>query len=88
MWHLHMLSPVAYHRDCIRLFGSLLDDDGGFGKGEDEKAVLGACFEHTAARYEAAFGEAYAAHRESATNCWHDCAGCCSHACSSKAELN
>jgi len=86
MWHLHMLSPRAYHADCLRLFGELLDHDGGFGKASDEEPVLIACFEHTAARYEAAFGEAYA-ERSEATNCWHDCSSRCWHACSSKIEL-
>jgi len=47
MWHLHMLSPRAYHRDCMRLFGDILDHDGGFGKGEDEAALLQATFEQT-----------------------------------------
>jgi len=87
MWHLHMLSPRAYHADCMRLFGDVLDHDGGFGKASDEEPTLIACFEQTAARYEAAFGEAYA-ERNEATKCWHDCTGRCWHACSSKAELH
>lgn len=85
MWHLHMLSPRAYHADCQRLFGELLDHDGGFGKAPEEEPVLVACFEATARRYEDAFGEPYA-ERSEATNCWHDCQGRCWHACSSKHE--
>lgn len=85
MWHLHMLSPRAYLADCQRLFGDVLDHDGGFGKDASEEPVLVACFERTAARYEALFGEKYA-ERSEATNCWHDCQGRCWHACSSKVE--
>lgn len=90
MWHLHMLSPRAYHADCMRLFGELLDHDGGFGKTSDEEPTLIACFEHTVARYEAAFGEPYAERggQNGTTKCWHDCNGRCWHACSSKAELH
>lgn len=83
MWHLHMQSPLAYQRDCQRLFGGVLDHDGGFGKGEGELERLMACFEQTATRWQIAFGEPYA-ERSDATNCWHDCVGRCWHACSSK----
>lgn len=31
VWHLHMLSPVAYHHDCMAYLGRILDHDGGFG---------------------------------------------------------
>src|SRR4051812_25707666 len=86
-WHLHMLSPVAYHRDCMRLFGRLLDHDGGFGKGPGELLRLQEVFTRSALLWEAAYGEAY---REDGkmmqeavmTNCWHDCADRCWHACS------
>lgn len=87
MWHLHMLSPRAYHADCMRLFGDLLDHDGGFGKGEGEEPALIACFEHTARRYEAAFGEPYGPTGE-AEKCWHDCQSRCWHACQSKIEVH
>ncbi|MFO0744517.1 MAG: glycine-rich domain-containing protein-like [Myxococcota bacterium] len=89
IWHLHMLSPRAYQADCMRLFGAVLDHDGGFGQTADEEPVLIACFERTAARWLAAFGESYvvpaamAAGGGAATNCWHDCSGRCWHACSS-----
>jgi hypothetical protein len=86
-WHLHMLSPVAYVRDCMRLFGRVLDHDGGFGKGEGELPELRAAFEQTAAWWEAEYGEPY---REDGmwmrdavqTDCWHDCSNRCWHACS------
>lgn len=88
-WHLHMLSPVAYVRDCTRLFGHVLDHDGGFGKGEGELPLLKSVFEQTGAWWEQAYGEPY---REDGqwmrdavmTDCWHDCSNRCWHACSSK----
>jgi hypothetical protein len=85
-WHLHMLSPVAYHRDCIQLFGHLLDHDGGFGKGPGELPQLQEVFTRTATWWEETYGEPY---REDGrymrdvemTNCWHDCQDRCWHAC-------
>ncbi len=87
-WHLHMLSPVAYVRDCMRLFGHVLDHDGGFGKGEGELPKLQEVFTQTATMWEAEYKEPY---REDGqwmrdavlTDCWHDCTGRCWHACSS-----
>ena len=85
-WHLHMLSPVAYHRDCMRLFGRLMDHDGGFGKGTGELEVLQVVFAETAALWEADYGEPYREDgrwmREAVlTDCWHDCSDRCWHAC-------
>jgi hypothetical protein len=87
-WHLHMLTPVAYHRDCMKLFGKLLDHDGGFGKGDGELPQLQEVFRRTAQAWEAAYGEAYpedgcSVSQADATNCWHDCSNRCWHACSS-----
>ena len=86
-WHLHMLSPVAYHRDCMRLFGRLLDHDGGFGKGPGELPLLQSVFARTAQWWEEEYGEAYRENgrflRDAAmTDCWHDCSDRCWHACS------
>lgn len=86
-WHLHMLSPVAYVRDCMRLFGHVLDHDGGFGKGEGELPQLREIFKQTAAWWETEYAEPY---REDGqwmrdavqTDCWHDCSNRCWHACS------
>lgn len=85
-WHLHMLSPVAYYRDCIRLFGRILDHDGGFGKGDGELPQLRATFERTATLWEQHYGEPY--HDDGRwlrdareVNCWHDCQDRCWHAC-------
>lgn len=48
MWHLHMLHPVAYHRDCMSSFGEIIDHDGGFGSEPEEAPVLAATFDYTA----------------------------------------
>lgn len=84
IWHLHMLSPRAYANDCHRLFGDLLDHNGGFGKGEGELPELIRVFEDTAARWEAKFDEPYVrfSQQEEIKKCWHDCQGRCWHACS------
>jgi len=85
MWHLHMLSPRAYHGDCMRLFGDVLDHDGGFGKGDGEAAQLQATFEQTSRMWQEMYGEPYVATpAHQSTKCWHDCVGRCWHACSSK----
>jgi hypothetical protein len=86
-WHLHMLAPVAYHRDCTSLFGRLLDHDGGFGKGDGELPELQRVFMETAELWERAYGEPYGEDgvwvRDAVlTNCWHDCQNRCWHACS------
>jgi len=88
-WHLHMLSPVAYSRDCMALFGKLLDHDGGFGKEEGERPELQRVFEQTARWWELEYGEPYLDDGRwlkdaVITDCWHDCSGRCWHACSSK----
>jgi hypothetical protein len=86
-WHLHMLRPVAYFNDCIRLIGRIVDHDGGFGKGEGELPRLQEVFGQTAQMWESRFDSPY---REDgkwlrdavATDCWHDCQDRCWHACS------
>ncbi|CAN0620189.1 conserved protein of unknown function [Burkholderia multivorans] len=86
MWHLHMLAPKAYHEDCMRLFGEVLDHDGGFGKEENEKAELRVAFERTAQLWLEMYGEPYVTgSSDSMIDCWHDCQGRCWHACKSKA---
>ena len=83
MWHLHMLHPVAYHRDCMRLFGRILDHDGGFGSVPEEEPLLKQVFEKTARLWEEAFGEPYGQSRsDGAEKCWHNCKNTCWHACS------
>lgn len=84
-WHLHMLHPRAYQRDCAALFGGVLDHDGGFGKDPAELPVLQRTFDRTATLWESRYGEPYVAGSEDPriTNCWHDCSGRCWHACQS-----
>lgn len=85
MWHLHMLHPRAYHDDCQRLFGAVLDHDGGFGADPQELPALQQTFARTAALWEREFGEPYVAEPgPGVTKCWHSCQNRCWHACSSK----
>jgi len=85
-WHLHMLAPVAYYKDCMSLFGKVLDHDGGFGKGKNELPELERIFKLTAALWEQEYHEPYGEDcvwiRDAGlTNCWHDCQNRCWHAC-------
>lgn len=85
IWHLHMQSPRAYHADCLRLFGEILDHDGGFGRDAAEEPQLRATFEATAALWQEMYGQLYVNEAaDGCTKCWHDCQGRCWHACSSK----
>ncbi len=86
MWHLHMTHPRAYRDDCERIFGDILDHDGGFGAVADELPQLQATFNRTAELWEQEFGEKYVERENdpNMTNCWHDCQGRCWHACKSK----
>ena len=92
IWHLRHDAPARYYEDCMRLFGQILDHDGGFGHDPAELPELKATFNRTAELWEKEFGEKYV-EREvdpNMTNCWHDCSGRCWHACKShtkQAEL-
>jgi hypothetical protein len=59
MWHLHMLHPRAYHRDCMEAFGSIMDHAPGFGASPGEERALARTFARTSALYEREFGEPY-----------------------------
>jgi hypothetical protein len=59
MWHLHMLHPVAYQRDCEAILGFVLDHNPGFGAGPDEMPALLEQFDATAALWTQEFGEPY-----------------------------
>lgn len=85
IWHLHMLSPVAYYNDCMSYFGTIFDHDGGFGHKPSELDELKNVFSLTQKIWMEDFNEEYVVHDKfSTTNCWHDCQGRCWHACSSK----
>ena len=84
VWHLNMLSPVAYHRDCMAYLGRILDHDSGFGQTPEEVVILSGVFAETARRWEEAFGEPYVAGADGGTRCWHDCQDRCWHACKSE----
>jgi hypothetical protein len=59
MWHLHMLHPRAYHRDCVAFFGYLLDHSPGYGAEEATRPALERTFRRTAELWERTYGEAY-----------------------------
>lgn len=81
IWHLHMLHPKAYVADCVRLFGEILDHDGGFGAAPDEAPVLREAFLSTAALWEEKFGVPYVG---SIVKCTRNCVSRCQRRCSSK----
>jgi hypothetical protein len=78
MWHLHMLHPRAYHDDCIRLFGEILDHDGGFGSTDDEAPVLAETFAQTSRLWEQEFGMPYLG---STVACTRNCVSRCQRRC-------
>ncbi|HYP69099.1 MAG TPA: glycine-rich domain-containing protein-like [Thiobacillaceae bacterium] len=60
VWHLHMLHPRAYAEDCNRIFGTILDHDGGFGKDSEQQyqELLGV-FDQTAVLWNSEYSESY-----------------------------
>lgn len=78
MWHLHMLHPRAYASDCMRLFGDILDHDGGFGATPEEAPVLAQTFASTAELWNGVFGEAYVG---GVVKCTRNCQSRCSRRC-------
>lgn len=63
MWHLHMLHPRAYHKDCMNLFGDILDHDGGFGSDPSEANEHLSTLHATRELWKKEFGEDYAPSR-------------------------
>jgi hypothetical protein len=59
MWHLHMLHPRAYYRDCMDYFGFILDHCPGYGADEATRPALERTFNRTAELWERTFGEPY-----------------------------
>jgi hypothetical protein len=84
MWHLHMLHPVAYHRDCMANFGEIIDHDGGFGSTPDELPALLDHFRRTAALWEKEYGESYAGGDADSAKCTRNCVSRCQRACKTK----
>lgn len=82
MWHLHMLHPRAYFADCTKLFGGILDHDGGFGSTPNEEPELFAAFHRTSELWEEMFGEPYTG-AESIVKCTRNCVSRCKRACKS-----
>lgn len=78
IWHLHMLHPRAYASDCERLFGEILDHDGGFGAEPEEAPVLAATFANTARLWWQTYGEPYLG---DATACKRNCVSRCQRRC-------
>ena len=81
MWHLHMLHPVAYHRDCLVNFGDIIDHDGGFGATPDEAPILLEIFQETSALWEKEYGEPYTDTGSRAVKCTRNCVSRCKRAC-------
>jgi hypothetical protein len=81
MWHLHMLHPVAYHRDCMSSFGEIIDHDGGFGSEPEEAPVLAATFDYTAQLWQQEYGEPYVSNDEGSVKCTRNCVNRCKRAC-------
>jgi hypothetical protein len=78
MWHLHMLHPRAYYEDCIRLFGEILDHDGGFGSTADEAPVLAETFALTADLWQHAYDAPYVG---GGVACKRNCVSRCQRRC-------
>jgi len=88
IWHLHMLSPVAYYRDCISIMGKILDHDGGFGAVPEELSKLEETFVNTSKLWEEEYGAPYVEDPEAQLDddmkkCWHNCVSRCHNACKS-----
>jgi hypothetical protein len=81
MWHLHMLHPVAYYRDCMSSFGEIIDHDGGFGSEPEEAPVLAATFDYTAQLWQQEYGEPYVSNDAGSVKCTRNCVSRCKRAC-------
>jgi hypothetical protein len=88
IWHLHMLSPVSYYNDCMKLMGKILDHDGGFGAKLEELPELESTFMKTSKLWEKEYGSSYVDVPKSQLDdglkkCWHNCQSRCHNACKS-----
>lgn len=85
VWHLHMLHPRAYVEDCNRIFGEILDHDGGFGKDSDQQyEELLAVFDRTARLWSSEYSEPYVTDLKSEVV---KCIVACRKACSAKSRV-
>ena len=82
VWHLHMLSPRGYVRDCEMIFGEVLDHDGGFGAG-DEEPELRRVFAETADLWALEYAEPYVGDScGNVVRCTRNCESRCKRKCS------
>ena len=85
IWHLHMLSPVSYYNDCMKLIGKILDHDGGFGAKSEELPELESTFMETSKLWEKEYGISYVDEPKSQLDglkkCWHNCVSRCHNEC-------
>ena len=61
MWHVHMLMPRAYAKDCTAYFGDILDHNAGFGHEPGELPKLRKYFDKSAELWKEEFEEEYLA---------------------------
>lgn len=59
MWHLHMLHPVAYNKDCLNICGYIIDHKPSFKKLNDVLEKLSENLQETAILWEKEFCEKY-----------------------------
>lgn len=86
VWHLHMLQPRAYVADCNRIFGYILDHDGGFGKdSEQQYNDLLDAFSETAKLWDREYSEPYVVDGSASVT---KCVKACRVACKKKIEEN
>lgn len=60
VWHMHILYPVMYHKDCMDIFGFILDHNPGYGTKPNELPKLKKTYYKTAEIWETMYGEPYA----------------------------
>lgn len=81
VWHLHMLSPRSYVRECEALFGDVLDHDGGFGAG-DEEPELKRIFADTSSLWLSEYGDPYTGAPDGViVKCTRNCVSRCTRKC-------
>lgn len=64
MWHLHMLHPQSYSKDCLSYFGYILGHNLGFATHGSNQRKLIEIFKSTASLYRSTFNEPYTGGRQ------------------------